>query len=109
MKGSTVTSSESEESQKSGQYREEVETDDDWLTELDMIPHADAESDAEMMAVLGPSDPDVVAPVSVGQDAEWLADFKALAGKHRPFSTTQMVAILRALNAADEPAVEVSR
>jgi hypothetical protein len=89
MKGSTVTSSKSEEGQKSGQYPEEVETDDDWLTELEMSPNAEAESDAEIIAALGPSDPDVVPPVSVAQDATWLADFKALARKHRPFSTTQ--------------------
>jgi hypothetical protein len=63
---------------------------------------------AEMMAALDAYDPpdDVVAPNSVPQDAEWLADFRALARKHRPFSTTQMVEILRALNAADDPVVE---
>jgi hypothetical protein len=61
---------------------------------------------AELMAALGPSDSDVVAPASIPQDAEWLVDFKALARKHRPFSTTQMVQILRALNAVDDPAAD---
>jgi hypothetical protein len=63
---------------------------------------------AEMMAALGPSDPstDGVAPTPARQPDEWLADFKALARKHRPFSMVQMVEILRALNAVDDPAVD---
>jgi len=66
---------------------------------------------AEMMAALGPSDPptDGVAPSPAPQPDEWLADFRALARKHRPFSTNQMVEILRALNAVEDPAVEAGQ
>ncbi len=104
-----MTSSKSDKNERLGQCSEGVETDDDLLTELDMIPHAEAESDAAIMAALDPSEPDVVAPDSVPQDTEWLADFKALARKHGPFSTSQVVEILRALNAEDDPAVEAGR
>jgi hypothetical protein len=99
-------SSNSDKNEKAEQYSEEVETDEDWLTELDLTPAAEACSDAEVMAALDASDSDFLAPVSNPQDAEWLADFKALARKHRPFSTTQMFEILRALNAVDDSAVE---
>jgi hypothetical protein len=63
---------------------------------------------AEMMAALDGYDPppDGAAPVPVPQDAEWLADFKALARKHRPFSTAQVVEIVRALHRANDPAVD---
>jgi hypothetical protein len=66
---------------------------------------------AEMMAALGPSDPptDSVAPAPAPYNDEWLTDFRTLARKHRPFSTTQMVKILRALNAVDDPAVEAGQ
>jgi hypothetical protein len=66
---------------------------------------------AEMMAALDAYDPpaDSAAPDPAPLDAEWLADFKALARKHRPFSTTQMVQILRALNAVDDPTLEAGQ
>jgi hypothetical protein len=104
-----VTPSKSKKSEKSEQCSDEAETNDDLLTELDLAPDAEAESDADIMAALLPSEPDVVAPDPAPQDAEWLADFKALTLKHRPFSTTQMVEILRALNAEDDAAVEASQ
>jgi hypothetical protein len=100
-----VTPSKSEKSGKSEQYSAEVETDDD-LLDLDLGPDAEAESDADLIKAL---DSDFVAPTPAPQDAEWLADFKALARKHRPFSTVQMVQILRVLNAVEDVALEACR
>jgi hypothetical protein len=66
---------------------------------------------AEMMAALGASDApaDGAAPDPAPQEAEWLADFRALARKHQPFSTVQMVQILRVLNAVEDVALEACR
>ena len=111
-----MTQSKSEKSGKSGQCSVDIETDDDLL---DPGPTAEVESDADLMKAL---DSDFVAastaprcaapcagpatPTPAPLDADWLADFKAVARKHRPFSTTQMVQILRALNAVDDPTLE---
>jgi hypothetical protein len=89
----------------------EAETDDDLLSDLDMTPAPEAESDAEIMAALDACDPpaDVVASDPAPPEAQWLADFKAVARKHRPFSTAQIVKIFYMLNAVDDPAVEAGR
>ena len=66
---------------------------------------------AEMMVALDADDPpaDGAVPVPAPQDAEWLADFKALARKHRPFSSDQVVEIVRVLYRANELAVEAGK
>jgi hypothetical protein len=97
-----VTQSKPEKSGKSEQCSVEVETDD--LLDLDRGPTAEAESDADLMKALDSED--FVASTPAPQEAEWLADFKALARKHGPFSTSQVMEIFRALNAGDDPAAE---
>lgn len=66
---------------------------------------------AEMMAALDPSDPPdgVAAPDTVPQEAAWLADFRTLARKHRPFSTAQVVEIVRALHRANDSSIEAGQ
>lgn len=90
---------------------EVIETADDMLDDLDMTPAHEAESDAEIMAALDADDApaDSAVPAPAPQDAEWLADFKALALKHRPFSSDQVVEIVRVLYRANDLAVEAER
>jgi hypothetical protein len=66
---------------------------------------------AEMMAALDAGDPpaDGAMHVPAPQDAEWLADFKALARKHRPFSPAQVVEIVRTLHRANDPTIEAGQ
>jgi hypothetical protein len=85
----------------------EVEADDDLLSDLDMAPSLEAESDAEIMAALDPSDDDTPDhPLPVTPVADWLPDVQELARKHGPFAPWQIVQIICALNA---PADEASR
>jgi hypothetical protein len=91
----------------------EAETDDDLLSELDLTPNAEAESDADIMAALDASDPPdddtPDDPIPVTPVVDWLTDVEELARKHRPFAPWQIVQIIRALNAVDDPAVEAGR
>ena len=81
--------------------------DDDWLTDLDMTPHAEAESDAEIMAALDAIDPDdVTTPDPIAPVDGWLTDLRELARKHGPFSAAQILQIVREL---DTPGNEASR
>jgi hypothetical protein len=81
---------------------------DDWLTDLDLTPAAEAESDEEIMAALDSDDPrdDVAAPDPIAPVADWLADVRELARKHGPFAPWQIVQIICALSA---PTDEASR
>jgi hypothetical protein len=83
------------------------QTDGDLLSDLDMTPALEAESDAEIMAALDPSDDDTPDhPLPVTPIANWLTDVQELARKHGPFAPWQIVQIICALNAVDDPAVE---
>jgi hypothetical protein len=88
----------------------ETENDDDLLSELDMTPHAEAESDADIMAALDASDPSddyaLDDPTPITPIATWLTDVQELARKHGPFAPWQIVKIICALNAVDDTAVE---
>lgn len=84
----------------------ELEADDDLLSDLDMAPATEVESDAEIMATLDSSDDDThddetvpTAPV-----AGWLADVRELARKHGPFAPWQIDQIILALSAPDSEA-----
>jgi hypothetical protein len=79
--------------------------DDDWLTDLDMTPHAEAETDEAIMAALDSSD-DLAAPDPVPPVADWLTDVRELALKHGPFSAAQILQIVREL---DTPGNEAGR
>jgi hypothetical protein len=85
-----------------------VETVDDLLSDLDMTPNAEAESDADIMAALDAAD-DIAAPDPVVPVADWLTDLRELARKHGPFSAVQILQIVRELDAVDDLAVEASR
>jgi hypothetical protein len=98
-----VTQSKSENSRKAEQCP--VEADDD-LLDLDLGPDAEA-TDEELIRALDSDG--FVTPDPAPQDAEWLADFKALGRKHRPFSSDQVVEIVRVLFRANEPADEAGK
>ena len=85
--------------------------DDNLLSELDMAPAAEACSDAEIMAALDVIDPsdDVAAPEPVTPVADWLTDVQELARKHGPFAPWQIVQIICALNAIEDPTVEAGQ
>jgi hypothetical protein len=88
-----------------------IETEDDLLSDLDMTPALEAESDAEIMAALDSLDPlaDELVPDPVAPVAGWLTDVQELARKHGPFAPWQIVQVIRALNAIEDPAVEAGR
>lgn len=82
--------------------------DDDLLADLDMAPDSDPKSAEELIAALDLADEKAaalipVAVAAIAPIAEWLADVRELARKHGPFAPSQIVQIIRALNApADE-------
>jgi len=79
--------------------------DDDWLTDLDMTPALEAESDAEIMRAVHAIDLDdcVTAPGPVAPVADWLSDVRELARLYGPFSAAQILQIVRELDvSADE-------
>jgi hypothetical protein len=85
----------------------EVETDDDLLSDLDLTPSAEAETDAEIMAALNSEDDDTAKHhLSVMPIADWMTDVQELARKHGPFAPWQIVQIICALNAVDDSAVD---
>jgi hypothetical protein len=85
-------------------------TNDDLLSDFDLTPNAEAESDEEIMKALNAYDapdddtPDESTPVT--PIADWLTDAQELARKHRPFAPWQIVQIICALNAVDDPAAD---
>ena len=79
--------------------------DDDLLSDLDLTPSEEAETDAEIMAALDFCNPpdDVARPDPVAPIADWLTDVRELARKHGPFSAAQILQIVRELDpVADE-------
>jgi hypothetical protein len=82
--------------------------DDDWLSDLDMTPAIEAESDAEIMAALDDIDPSefVAASAPAVPVADWLTDVRELARKHGPFSAAQILQMVREL---DTPGDEATR
>jgi hypothetical protein len=80
-----------------------IEADDDLLSDLDLTPSEEAETDAEIMAALDTIDPadydDPVAP-----EAGWLIDVRELARKHGPFSAAQILQVVRELDVSGNEA-----
>jgi hypothetical protein len=71
---------------------------DHFLDDLDMSPTE--ESNEEVLAALGDLLPEAAfdAPSVPEVTPSWLTDAQEYAVKHGPFSTAQIVAIIRALN-----------
>jgi hypothetical protein len=82
-----------------------MESADDLLDDLDLWAPIVEEPTEAMMAALdavpndGPDDPIVPAPL-----ADWLVEVRALAQKHGPFATWQVVQIIRELGKVIDPA-----
>jgi hypothetical protein len=79
---------------------------DDLLNDLDMTPIE--ETDEEVLAALGSELGDLAfnAPTIPRATPGWLRDVHEYAAKHGPFSTEQIVAVIRALNAAPNPGID---
>jgi hypothetical protein len=78
--------------------------DDDLLSDLDLTPSAEAETDAEIMAALDSEDEAAPNPVVPADD--WLAAVQELARLFGPFSPAQILQIVREL---DVPGNEAGR
>jgi hypothetical protein len=116
-------SDKNEQSQEDREKRDQEDRDffaeltEEKIDELERTAHARSlepfsqDEIARMMAALDDLDPpdDDGAPDPAPQEAAWLAEFKALARKHRPFSTVQVVEIVRVLFRANDPSAEAGR
>src|SRR5882762_11568098 len=89
-----------------------VETDDDWLTDLDLTPNAEAATDENIMKAMELDEEAVeigaVARAPVAPVAGWLTNVRELARKHGPFAPWQIVQIICARNAVDDPAADAA-
>jgi hypothetical protein len=79
---------------------------DDFLPDLDMSPME--ESNEELLAAIGDLSPEVAfeAPSVPKATPGWLTDAQEYAVKHGPFSSDQIVTIIRILHAIPDPTVE---